>query len=73
MTIRALLPALLIASIVSISGCAAGRKVVLHPIEKADIQPMNKGEAYTPEKDGYFLSSFYLKEVVDAKVEAVKR
>jgi hypothetical protein len=41
----------------------------LHPIEKSDIAVMTKGQAYTPEKDGYFLSGEYMKEVVQVKVE----
>jgi hypothetical protein len=30
---------------------------------------MIKGTAYTPEKDGWFLSNYYLEQVVKAKVE----
>ena len=51
---------------IGISGCA---RVVLHPIDKADIVQMAKGTAYTPEKDGWFLSNYYLEKVVQAKVE----
>jgi len=58
----------LIGLTVIISGCA-GPRVILHPIEKSDIVQMNKGIPYTPEKDGYFLSKYYLDEVVKAKVE----
>ena len=49
-------------------GCA-GNRVILHPIEKTDIVRMEKGKAYTPEKDGYFLSDEYVKEVAQVKVE----
>jgi hypothetical protein len=52
----------------TLTGCA-GNKVILHPIEKSDIVSMPKGVSYTPEKDGWFLSDYYLKKVVDAKVE----
>lgn len=52
-----------------LSGCAANNKVVLHPIEKTDIVRMNKSVSYMPEKDGWFLSDYYLDEVVKAKVE----
>ena len=58
------LPAALILCV----GCA-GNKIVLHPIEKVDIVEMKKGIAYTPEKDGWFLSKYYLDKVVEAKVE----
>ena len=48
------------------SGCST---VVLHPIEKTDIVAMTKGQSYTPEKDGWFLSNYYLEKVVQAKVQ----
>lgn len=57
--------AVLIISIV-ISGCAS---VILHPIEKSDITKMPKAIAYTPEKNGWFISDYYLEQVVKAKVE----
>lgn len=53
-------------TLISISGCAT---IVLHPIDKVDIVSMTKGTPYTPEKDGWFLSDYYLKKVVKAKVE----
>ena len=58
--------ALLLPALIGLTGCA---KIVLHPISKLDIQRMNKGKAYTPEKDGYFISDHYLNEVIEAKVE----
>ena len=69
MQIRVLL--LLLWTVLSVSGCAmwGSNRIILHPIEKADIQQMKKGQSFSPEKDGYFLSELYLKEVVDAKVE----
>ena len=53
---------------IALTGCAS-RDIILHPIQQSDIQPMKEGEAYTPEKDGYFLSDYYLEEVMKAKVE----
>lgn len=50
-------------------GCAGTNKIVLHPIEKSDIFRMEKGTAYTPEKNGYFLSDEYVAEVAQAKIE----
>ena len=41
---------------------------MLHPIEKADIFKMEVGKEYTPEKDGWFVSDFYLEEVMRAKI-----
>jgi hypothetical protein len=53
--------------LIGISGCASA--VILHPIEKSDIVAMSKGVAYAPEKDGWFLSDYYLKKVVEVKVQ----
>jgi len=47
-------------------GCAPA--VVLRPIEKSDIFRIKKGEC-NAEKDGWFISDFYLKEVMQAKIE----
>lgn len=58
----------LIVSIALNSGCAS-QGVTLHPILASDIQPMDKGKPYSPEKDGWFLSSEYLKEVLKATVK----
>ena len=49
------MPAVLLAGSILLTGCA-GNKIVLHPIDKVDIVEMKKGVAYTPEKDGWFLS-----------------
>ncbi len=54
------------------AGCATS-KVNLYPIEKQDITQMKKGESYTPDRNGYFLSELYLQEVVQAKVGEIKR
>ena len=54
---------------ISLIGC---KTIVLHPIEKSDIVIMTKGVAYTPEKNGYFLSDQYMKEEMQAKVELKK-
>jgi len=66
---RKTLPKLLLVWIIliGISGCAT--VIRLHPIEKVDIVSMTKGTPYTPEKDGWFLSTYYLEQVVKAKVE----
>ena len=50
-----------------LTSCAP--EVYLHPISGEDIQAMKKGEPYTPVKDGFFISSFYLKEVMETRVE----
>lgn len=59
---------LLLLALIVLSGCAVN-EVVLHPISQLDIARMPKGVSYTPDKDGYFLSDFYLSEVVKAKVQ----
>lgn len=63
---KMILPALLLL-LIGFVGCS--RAIVLHPISTQDIQPMKKDEAFTPKKDGYFLSEFYVKEVMQAKVD----
>ena len=52
--------------LIGISGCAS---IILHPIEKSDIMKMQKNVSYAPEKDGWFISDYYLEQVVKAKVE----
>jgi len=64
------------------SGCGMfPSDVVIHPIEKADIFKVNKGSVITtPDgtkievvKSGWFLSVFYVKEVMQAKIRAKKK
>ena len=64
---------LLTACVTTFSGCATGRTVILHPIEKSDIVSMKKGIPYAPEKDGWFLSDYTLSEVENAKVETIRK
>lgn len=65
---------LTIALTTTFSGCGYLQKqIVLHPIEKSDIVSMEKGIAYTPEKNGWFLSDYTMQEVENAKVEQAKR
>lgn len=59
----AMLPVLLLL----LPGCGEN-EIILYPIDKSDIFRMESGKSYTPEKDGFFLSGFYIKEVMDAKV-----
>lgn len=74
MKIQARLLLLLIgSSVLTISGCATFQKgIVFHPIDKHDIQRMKTAAPYAPEVDGWFVSDLYLKEVMEAKVEAIK-
>ena len=46
----------------------AGCGTTLHPIEKADIYRIKAGEC-NAEKDAWFISDLYLKEVMKAKVK----
>ncbi len=53
-----------------IIGCS--RVVMLYPIEKSDIYRITKDTKIgniTAEKDGWFLSDLYLKEVVNARTK----
>ena len=45
--------------------------VVIHPIEKVDIIAIEKGSwpEEPPVKDGFFMSSDYVKEVMEAKID----
>jgi len=58
---------LLLGGLILLAGC--GTTVRLHPIDKSDIVSMAKGESYTPEKDGWFLSDYYVDKVMEAKVD----
>jgi len=51
--------------LIGLSGCVRG--VVLHPITNQDFAVIQKGEASPV--DGYVMSEFYLKEVLEAKLE----
>lgn len=52
-----------------LASCAGGSKVILYPILKSDITRMELGKPYTPEKNGWFLSEEYLRQVVRAEVK----
>ena len=68
---------IIIVLIMLTAGCATVRPIVLHPIEKSDIFRIEKGAEIlnpdgmriTTEKNGYFLSEFYLEEVIKARAE----
>ena len=62
-----MLVVLLLASTV-LTGCSGLRPVILHPIEKADIFRVETGKQFTSEKDGWFISDFYLEEVMKARI-----
>lgn len=50
------------------AGCA-GNRIVLYPIEGTDIEEMKALNPYTPAKDGWFVSKFYMDKIIDVKVE----
>ena len=59
------------------TGCQ--KQVILHPIEKSDIFSIpvealiifdpNSTDVLTVEKNGWFVSDFYMQEVMEAKIE----
>jgi len=57
-------------------GCSSLRPVIIHPIEKSDIFSIEKNSKITKpdnstiivEKDGWFLSDNYVKEVMQARI-----
>ncbi len=57
---------LILIILLCIAGCA--KPTVLYVIDKEDIMAVRKGETVTAPKDGYFLSAFYVKEVMSASV-----
>ena len=67
-----LLPVLIALTVFS-SGCATIHKTPIYMIEKHDIMPMKQGVAYTPELNGFFMSDLYVSEVMQAKVDKIKR
>ena len=50
-----------------LSGCAAS-KIVLHPLEQ-DFFSVKKGDIVTARKDGYFMSNYYLGDVMGVQAE----
>jgi len=51
--------------LITLSGCAGNRPIVINPIYDEDFHIMKAGEAYTPVKDGYFIGNETLQEVFD--------
>jgi len=69
-TMRIILSLLLLCGFVMFAiGCANLRSVVLHPIDQADFSRVEAGKPYTSDRDGYFLSDYYLEEVARARVD----
>lgn len=63
-----LLLLLCLITLTGLAGCSSIRPVVLHPIEQSDIVILYKGDKLEAPKDGAFLSSYYIEEVMKAKV-----
>jgi len=61
------LPLLLVGSMIWV-GCAT-KSVTLYPIKQTDIVFLKKAESFTAPDEGAFVSSFYLGEVMKAKVD----
>lgn len=55
-------------SFITLNGCATTGKVQITPIQGSDFDILKKGTPYTPQQDGYFLSTFFMKEVEKAQV-----
>ena len=52
--------------LVAFPGCS--KKVILFPLEQADIVLLQEGETVTAPKQGAFLSDFYIEEVMKARI-----
>lgn len=63
--LRSVILVLLLVASTALIGCS---RITLHLIEKTDIMSMPEGESYTPEKEGWFVSNEYMKEVMRARV-----
>ena len=50
-----------------LTGC--GRTVKVHLIDKEDFIEVEKGETYTTDRDGYFLSDYALEEIAQARLD----
>jgi len=62
----------MLALLLIVSTSFVGCSTTLYVIEKSDIFPIDKGTqcgTVKAEKDGWFLSDKYLKEVAEAKVK----
>ena len=71
---RLRLQLVLIALTAILSGCATfQQKTPIYMIEQKDILPVEKGQVFTAPDLGWFISDFYLSEVIQAKVDKAKR
>mgnify|MGYP005627928277 CR=1 FL=1 len=52
--------------ILLLTGCAS---VKLYPIADDHIIQVGEGQTFTTPRDGYFISTEYLKRILDAQVE----
>ena len=50
-------------------GCQVRRSVILTPIQDTDFRQMKAGQPYSPPLDGYFISNFFFKKVMEAQVQ----
>lgn len=70
-SMKALIPTILLLLLLLLAGLNGCASVRLYPIAKQDIVKMPKGQSYTPDRDGYFVSKFYVKEIMGAEVEDI--
>lgn len=52
----------------SLTGCAS-KSLTLYPIQQKDIAPLAKDQDFKAPEQGWFLSDFYMEEVMKAKVK----
>ena len=64
--VRTLLLLLLLLIVLISSGCI--RHVTLHPLVQ-DVVAVKAGENFTPPKDGWFFSDYYVEEVMRVKIK----
>jgi hypothetical protein len=54
--------------LIALAACSGGGAVVLHPITERDIVMLDAGDTFVAPASGAFLSDFYIKEVMKARV-----
>ena len=64
----ALLTVMLVA-LPALSINCANSKTTLHPITDADIKPLKAGDSFSATKDGWWISDYYMTEIMEARVK----
>jgi hypothetical protein len=72
---RALMTGTLLVLLLALTALIGCSSIIIHPIKNTDIFPIDKGVAIgnvTTASNGYFVSDYYVKEVMRARVDKVR-